>query len=1126
MAKRSDRRDKVGPEPAWQPGGRRAAHPVRQPPFVERVPGELRRFDSHPVALPPFPCRLCDMNFGSRDAFQTHVDKAHCGTAECRKRLFYLASGVDGVRAVTPQEWRVCVEAFAEELVTGAREWPSCDDAGAQNGSGWWREADGAVGVTGHANLEAIGPQPPADRERRQSTGRRAVRHQVACCVCARRDWADRREWVRFWHDSFLSAAPAPTMGQKRDGPEGGDGAGEVAQAPCRRDLAQALLSPARYYRRWRFTGPRGEEGGIPLQELEASSVRDPRPHGGLWLLHKRLFRMVARAGADGRRELVADPDQEVPICTDCRCSLTKPVPSMPKFALANDLWMGRPPPELAGLSTGARLLLPLARGVVKRYNCLTDSGKWKPVEQRIKGYVGNVVAFPQADGGCEVLSLPPRGNQLLDHVRIVFSGPSTGELRHARVAELEVSRDKLRVAYELLARRNAQYARVRWDDQAAEELEPREGQMGLPPCLAKCVTLKEVTTRPARARQKGPADAVETGVNEERIQEGSDAGQAAQADELQKEAEEEQEKGMDAEEGSDEDERGEFAAAVADADMQCDQDRAWKRVEVSLRRAEMLAAQKARVETAMRRQEGMQGYEDKDLQRALQEETTRLREAVGRVDLSQMQEHMEKAQQQVQETRPPPGVARQRWRVAGGGVVPGEENGHKLQVVVPTGVEPVSMFAPSFWSAFAPLTFPYGDGVFGLERDAELTYVEWCQYLMDREELAYEVDECDSAGAGGTGATDAPVLPRWRADADLLTAQYCLWRRKGYIQGARHFVRRQQFRDSLQALARLKPEELYHACAVLGRGAGVKEALQSEAVAPDVKRALRSMLLCNANVVGSDAHRTVLRHVSNSYRLLFGPPLVFTTVNPADTRSLVMSLLFEGAEVGRWRLLEEDAPAMPSAVEMLRRVAADPVSQATMFHLMIELFLEHVVGALPPGHRERVSDGVVASTAPGVFGVARAFMGPVETQGRGGLHPHMHVWVLQPMVGNFLALLRAGAVPDYHERLESWRRNVLAKVGSIQFDSVEEAARQLGVRAAPLPLSDRQRGKAYMDGRLERDDLLLEVPLALAESTETTRAVPQGPRRLRGFAPLADPEPDPHERECEYPRCRHVPMT
>ena len=513
-------------------------------------------------------------------------------------------------------------------------------------------------------------------------------------------------------------------------------------------------------------------------------------------------------------------------------------------------------------------------------------------------------------------------------------------------------------------------------------------------------------------------------------------------------------------------------------------------------------------------------GFQDRDLSRALREKTDHLSETVKKLAerMDTVLAGVEQARQEVQSTCSVPGAAMEaEWRSA--------DNSYK-KLVVPCGTAPVNMFAPTFWSAFAPLSFPYGDGVFGLERDQDLTYMEWCCYLMDREELEYALPGEEAAGAG-----PRDPVPRWRADSDLLTAMYCLWRRKRYIQCSRSLVQKPVFRRSCEILAGLKPEDLYHACSILGKGAGVKEALASSSVPDGVKQALRCMLICNSSIVGSDAHRTVLRHVNTSYRVLFGPPLVFTTPNIADAKNLVMSLLYEGAPVCKWRLLEEDAPDMPSAEDMLRRVAKDPVSQAEVFNLMMELFLEHVLGVSLPGRTEGVSDGVAASGAPGVFGFVRAYLGPVETQGRGGLHPHMHVWVLHPMMGSFFAALRAGeSIPELESLLMNWRRAVMLKVASLQFDSVEEFGRQLGLDAGalrPLPLNKRQRWGARCDGQPEEDDLaVFPPPVGAPRDAEWAMEPPCGPRRQRPFAPLGRPEPDPHEAAHEFPRCRRVPMT
>ena len=227
----------------------------------------------------------------------------------------------------------------------------------------------------------------------------------------------------------------------------------------------------------------------IPLRELEASAVRDPGPDGKLWLLHRKCFRMVERGG-----ELVADATQKVPICTGCHGALTKRVPTMPAFALANDLWIGRVPPPLRKLTLGAKLLLPIARGIVRRFHCKTDSAAWAPVEERIKAFVGNFVAFPQADGGRQVLSLPPRETDLVESVQIVFAGSDPTKLKGAQLHELGVSLDLFRRAYEYLRDTNEQYSAVRWDDDAARDFADPEGDgsslLGLPRCLAACVAL------------------------------------------------------------------------------------------------------------------------------------------------------------------------------------------------------------------------------------------------------------------------------------------------------------------------------------------------------------------------------------------------------------------------------------------------------------------------------------------------------------------------------------------------------------------------------------------------------------------------------------------------------------
>jgi hypothetical protein len=113
----------------------------------------------------------------------------------------------------------------------------------------------------------------------------------------------------------------------------------------------------------------------------------------------------------------------KVPICEDCHGTLSDTVPRLPKFSLANDLWLGCVPLPLASLSEGALLPLASASALIRRYTCKPDSGIMQERCQYIKGYVGNVCDFPQADGGLVLLSLPPNQQQVSEHILIAFVG-------------------------------------------------------------------------------------------------------------------------------------------------------------------------------------------------------------------------------------------------------------------------------------------------------------------------------------------------------------------------------------------------------------------------------------------------------------------------------------------------------------------------------------------------------------------------------------------------------------------------------------------------------------------------------------------------------------------------------
>ena len=165
---------------------------------------------------------------------------------------------------------------------------------------------------------------------------------------------------------------------------------------------------------------------------------------------------------------------------------------------------------------------------------------------------------------------------------------------------------------------------------------------------------------------------------------------------------------------------------------------------------------------------------------------------ALRSLSAKQLKAELESAEQALEARIPPPGEGgRARWLALNSG---------RQALVVPTAANAVSSFDPELWSGMDPRSFVYGDGVFGIERENNLTFDEWARWLCARDELAYDSifdrrpqtlgdDTAKSANAapvaceGGAGAAaeaegaDAPAvdegtsgLPRWRDARDLQT--------------------------------------------------------------------------------------------------------------------------------------------------------------------------------------------------------------------------------------------------------------------------------------------------------------------------------------------------------------------
>ena len=97
----------------------------------------------------------------------------------------------------------------------------------------------------------------------------------------------------------------------------------------------------------------------------------------------------------------------------------------MPTFAIANDFWQGKLPRVLQDMGDIAWHLLALVRPLIKRWTCLPGGAKAGHIDPKecSQGFIGNVAAYPQRDGGAVLLSLPPKPETLNEHINIAFVG-------------------------------------------------------------------------------------------------------------------------------------------------------------------------------------------------------------------------------------------------------------------------------------------------------------------------------------------------------------------------------------------------------------------------------------------------------------------------------------------------------------------------------------------------------------------------------------------------------------------------------------------------------------------------------------------------------------------------------
>ena len=246
-------------------------------------------------------------------------------------------------------------------------------------------------------------------------------------------------------------------------------------------------------------------------QELQASAVdmgtsRKPC----LVLLHKRRVPTAAIRG-----------ESAVRICRDCHRSFSGKKPSLCKYALANDLWLGRIDPLLWEANLTHEMCLSLARTVatkvVLRSGQNTSHGvqnpqQWDHVFHQ-SGLVGSAIVFHNGDATHAVESLPPR--KFNDALTVTFCTEiETGDQEKGREVVRRISQLQLQKDLFLKQATSLRETNPVYKDGVTEinrELLTQWFDQEVPAPVLDCVVTVPVgQDGPGKMRQEGPAGATE----------------------------------------------------------------------------------------------------------------------------------------------------------------------------------------------------------------------------------------------------------------------------------------------------------------------------------------------------------------------------------------------------------------------------------------------------------------------------------------------------------------------------------------------------------------------------------------------------------------------------------------
>ena len=227
------------------------------------------------------------------------------------------------------------------------------------------------------------------------------------------------------------------------------------------------------------------------------------------------------------------------------------------------------------------------------------------------------------------------------------------------------------------------------------------------------------------------------------------------------------------------------------------------------------------------------------------------------------------------------------------------------------------------------------------------------------------------------------------------------------------------------------------------------------------LKSVLRTMRLIARSVPCTEGYRENMRHQVQALQLWLGAPAMFVTLNPADTKHPFTLRFASGLH---WEGLDLQHPADAALhhallqVNLLHRVATDPVAVANAFHHHVMFFLEEILGCR--AFEEQPHPDGMPSSGHSPFGGVSGFYGIVEPQLRGSLHLHLLLHLYGFSTAEKLLHRFRAAIPELTHRLLAWASSLActsleALPRVLRFTDSENVLASL--QPLPLPVSQQR---------------------------------------------------------------------